>query len=201
MTIKSGKFLLLAAAAALAAGCQQGDNANEAGNSAGGGSGAEAQTGAQGGTIGQALGQSADHSSFANAVKTAGLEGALTGSQPNTLFAPTNAAFQKLPAGAAEQLMQPARKAELTALVTSHIVPGVVTAKDLGEAIRKGGGKAQIATLSGGTLTATESGGAITITGGDGVQARVTPSDQAHSNGVVHSIDTILTPAAPTPRQ
>jgi uncharacterized surface protein with fasciclin (FAS1) repeats len=196
MSNMGGKLLLLAVSAALAAGCQQGEQADKSDNRAAAKSGQGGkQGGAQGGTIGQALAQSSDHSSFVNAVKAAGLEGTMTGSQPYTVFAPSNAAFQKLPAGAAKAMMQPAQKGQLTSLVTSHIVPGVVTAKDLSGAIQKGGGKAQIATMSGGTLTATQSGDAITISGGDGTQARVTPSDQAHSNGVVHTIDTILMPA------
>jgi uncharacterized surface protein with fasciclin (FAS1) repeats len=189
-----GKLLLLAVSAALAAGCQQGDEAGKAGT----GTSAEAgnEGGPQSGTIGQALARSSDHSSFVGAVKAAGLEGTMTGSQPYTVFAPSNAAFQKLPAGAAEGMMQPAQKGQLTSLVTSHIVPGTITAQDLTKAIEKGGGKAQIATMSGGTLTATRSGGAIMISGGNGTQARVTPGDQAHSNGAVHTIDTILMPAA-----
>lgn len=193
MSIMRGKLLLLAVSAVLAAGCQQGDEADRSGNAAGAEAGKEA--GAQGGNMGQALAQSPDHSSFVNAVKAAGLEGTLTGSQPYTVFAPNNAAFQKLPAGAAEGMMQPAQKGQLTAVVTNHIVPGVITAQDLTRAIEKGGGKAQIATMSGGALTATQSGGAITISGGDGTQARVTPGDQAYSNGAVHTIDTILMPA------
>ena len=185
-----GKLILLAALAVSAAGCQQGDKADKSENNAEAGN----QAGAENHTIGHALSQSPDHSSFVNALKAAGLEGTLTGSQPYTVFAPNNAAFQKLPAGTSEGLMQPVQKGELTALVTNHIVPGVVTAKDLSNAIQKGGGKAQIATMSGGTLTATQSGDAVTIGGGDGSQARVTPSDEAHSNGAVHTIDTILMP-------
>jgi len=191
MSIMRGKLLLLAVSASLAAGCQQGDKADKSGEQT------EAQAGkdeGQGGTVGQALTQSSDHSSFLDAVKAAGLEGTLTSSQPYTVFAPSNAAFQKLPAGAAEGMMQPAQKGQLTSVVTSHIVPGTITAQDLTRAIEKGGGKAQIATMSGGTLTASKSGEAITISGGDGAQARVTPGEKAYSNGAVHTIDTVLMP-------
>lgn len=184
-------ILLLTVPAALAAGCQQGDDkagSNAASNNA---AGVEAsQT-----TIAQTLAGSADYSTLVSAIKAAGLEATMSGSQPYTLFAPTNAAFQKLPAGAAEGLMQPDQKGQLTALLTNHIVPGLVTAEDLSRAIKSGGGKAQIATVGGGTLTATESGGAIMIGDGASAQARVTPGGQAQSNGAMHSVDTVLTPS------
>lgn len=190
MSNMGGKLLFLAVSAALAAGCQQGEKADQVSNQAEAGKKGEAQ----GGTIGQALSQSTDHSNFVGAVKAAGLDGTMSGSQPYTVFAPSNAAFQKLPPGTAEGLMQPAQKGQLTGIVTHHIVPGVVTAQDLTRAIEKGGGKAQIATMGGGTLTATQSGGAIMLADAKGGQARVTPGDQTHSNGVVHTIDTILMP-------
>jgi uncharacterized surface protein with fasciclin (FAS1) repeats len=199
MSNMGGKLLLLAVSAALAAGCQQGEKAGKPQDGKAAHSGKEG--GAQGGTLGQALAQSPDHSNFVAAVKAAGLEATLTGSQPYTVFAPSNAAFQKLPAGSAEAMMQPAQKGQLTSLVTNHILPGTITAKDLIGAIEKGGGKAQIATMSGGTLTATKSGDAVTISGGNGAQARVTPSDQAHSNGVVHTIDTVLAPGGALAQQ
>lgn len=186
-----GKLLLLAVSATLAAGCQQGEKSDQGSTQAEAGEKGEAQ----GGTIGQALSQSTDHSNFVGAVKAAGLDAAMSGSQPYTVFAPSNAAFQKLPEGTAEGLMQPAQKGQLTNIVTYHIVPGVVTAQDLGKAIESAGGKAQIATMGGGTLTATQSGGAIMIADSKGGQARVTPSEQTHSNGVVHTIDSILMPS------
>jgi len=195
-----GKLFLLAVSASLVAGCQQGEKADKPGGEAGAAETSK-EGGAAGGNMGEALAKSPDHSNFVNAVKAAGLEATLTGSQPYTIFAPSNAAFQKLPAGTAEGMMQPAQKGQLTSLVTNHIVPGTITAKDLSGAIQKGGGKAQIATMSGGTLTATEGGGAITISGGNAAQARVTPSDQAYSNGVVHTIDTILMPGGAAPQQ
>lgn len=185
--------LLLAVSATLAAGCQQGEEraetvGNVAAPEAGGG---QTQTA----TVGQALSQSGDHSSFVSAVNAAGLDGTIAGTQPYTVFAPTNAAFQKLPQGTAENLMQPAQKGELTSIVTYHIVPGVVTGQDLTRAIERGGGKAEIATMAGGNLTAAQSDGAILITDAKGGQARVTPGTQAQSNGVVHSVDTILMPS------
>lgn len=190
MSKSSLRFALLAASALLAAGCQQGDGGN---NSADANTSAGGQQ--AGGTISQSLAQSPDHSNFVAAIKAAGLDGTMGGSESYTVFAPTNAAFQKLPAGAAETLMQPDQKGQLTSILTAHISPGLVTAEDLTKAIERGGGKAQIATVSGGTLTATQSGGSIVISDGAGGQARVTQSGQPLSNGIVHSLDTILMPA------
>lgn len=189
------KTFLLAVSALFAAGCQQGgeEQNGQAGNAAQG-KGAAQNAATQNSSVAQALSQSGDHSSFVGAVKAAGLDAAMAGSQPYTVFAPSNAAFQKLPGGG-QDLMQPAQKGQLTALITNHIVPGVVTSEDLTRAIERGKGKAQIATMGGGTLTATESGGAIILTDGKGSQARVTPGSQAQSNGAVHSVDTVLMPS------
>ena len=186
------------ASASLAA-CQPGgDAAGEGGTapqgsaSASGGGTARAQPGSK--TIGDTLSQSQEHSTLLSAVKAAGLAETFSGAGPYTLFAPTNAAFQKLPAGAAEGLMQPQAKPELTRVLTYHVVPGVVTAKDLGAAIERGGGKAQLATVGGATLTASQSDGGIVISDGKNGVARVTQADLAQSNGVVHVIDGVLMP-------
>ncbi|MDQ3140451.1 MAG: fasciclin domain-containing protein, partial [Pseudomonadota bacterium] len=146
-------------------------------------------------SIGEAVTQSTDHSTLLSAVKAAGLEATLTGSQPYTLFAPTNAAFTALGAGA-QELMQPSQKGQLTAVLTNHIVPGTVTAADLAAALERGKGRAELATVGGGTLTFAKNGDAITIADGRGGQARIGGADMMQSNGVVHSIDAVLTPAA-----
>jgi len=140
----------------------------------------------------QALGGSADHKTLANAVKAAGLTETLSGAQPYTLFAPTEAAFQKLPAGAADGLLAPEAKGRLVALLTGHIVPGVVTAADLGKAIERGKGKAQLATVGGSTLTFGKDGDALVVTDAAGGQARVTGAERLASNGVVHDVDGVL---------
>lgn len=188
------KIFLLAVSAAMVAGCQREDGDNQA---AGGNSAAAANVSAGNQvpdtTIGQTLAQSGDHSTLMNAVRTAGLEATLSGSQPYTVFAPTNAAFQKLPGGGAD-LMSEGARGQLTTLLTYHVVPGVVTADDLNKAIAKGGGKTQLATVGGGTLTVTQSGDGIVISNARGGQARVTQADRLQSNGVVHSIDGVLTP-------
>ena len=140
----------------------------------------------------EALGGSAEHKTLTNAVRAAGLTETLSGAQPYTLFAPTEAAFQKLPAGTANGLLAPEAKGQLVALLTGHIVPGVVTAADLGKAIERGKGKAQLATVGGSTLTFSSDGDAILVTDAAGGQARVTGADRLASNGVVHDVDGVL---------
>ena len=125
----------LFAAALLLAACQQEEGGNASRESNGAAS-RPAAGGEQPRThILQALDGSAEHKTLANAVKAAGLTETLSGAQPYTLFAPTEAAFQKLPAGAANSLLTPESKGQLVALLTGHIVPGTVTAADLGRAI------------------------------------------------------------------
>ena len=140
------------------------------------------------------LAGSADHATLVNAVKAAGLERTLSGAQPYTLFAPTEAAFQKLPAGTAAGLLEPDRKGQLTALLTGHIVPGTVTAGDLAKAVERGKGKAQIATMGGANLTFTRDGEALVLADAAGGQARVVGADRNASNGVIHAIDAVLMP-------
>jgi uncharacterized surface protein with fasciclin (FAS1) repeats len=188
------KRALFALAALLAAGCQQDGDGNEFSAQA---NGAAAPPAAAKGeqpktSLLQALDGSADHKTLANAVKAAGLTETLSGAQPYTLFAPTEAAFQKLPAGTANGLLAPEAKGQLVALLTGHIVPGVVTAADLGRAIDRGKGKAELATVGGSTLSLGRSGDSIVITDPAGGQARIARADQLQSNGVVHSVDGVL---------
>ncbi|HEX2762634.1 MAG TPA: fasciclin domain-containing protein [Allosphingosinicella sp.] len=138
----------------------------------------------------QALAGSADHKVLANAIQAAGLNETLSGAQPYTLFGPTDAAFQK--AGGANALLAPDAKGELVALLTAHIVPGIVTGEDLERAIERGKGKAQLATMAGGTLSFARDGDAIVVTDAKGGQARVDGEDLDASNGVVHSLDGVL---------
>jgi uncharacterized surface protein with fasciclin (FAS1) repeats len=145
-------------------------------------------------TIWDGLSQSPDHTTLGGAVKAAGLEKVLAGAGPYTVFAPTNAAFAKLPAGTAEGLIRPESKAALTGILTYHVVPGVVTAADLRAAMRRRGGKTELASVRGGKLTLTEADGALVITDAKGGQARVTQGDVMQSNGVVHVVDTVLMP-------
>ena len=129
------------------------------------------------------------------AVKAAGLVETLQGAGPFTVFAPTNAAFDKLPAGTVESLLKPEMKDALASVLTYHVVAGNVDAAALMEQIKAGGGKAMLTTVQGATLTATSSGmGDITLTDAKGGTAHVTTADVRQSNGIVHVIDTVLMP-------
>lgn len=139
-----------------------------------------------------ALTGSADHATLASAIKAAGLERTLSGAQPYTLFAPTEAAFGKLPAGTVDGLLAPDAKGRLTALLTGHIVPGTVTAEDIGKAVERGKGKAQLATVGGANLSFARQGDALVVTDSKGGQARVVTPDGAASNGVLHGVDAVL---------
>lgn len=139
--------------------------------------------------------QSADHTTLVAAVKAAGLVDTLSGPGPYTVFAPTNAAFEKLPAGTVDTLVKPENKQALTGILTYHVVPGRMTAAELTKAIQAGGGTASLKTAAGGTLTATQTGGTITLKDAKGGTAQVTQGDVMQSNGVIHVIDTVLMPS------
>jgi uncharacterized surface protein with fasciclin (FAS1) repeats len=138
--------------------------------------------------------QSADHTTLVAAVKAAGLVETLAGSGPFTVFAPTNAAFEKLPAGTVDTLVKPESKKLLTGVLTYHVVAGRMTAQDLSAAIKQGGGTAVLKTVAGGELMASLSGGGITIKDATGGTSKVTQGDVMQSNGVIHVIDTVLMP-------
>ena len=129
------------------------------------------------------------------AVKAAGLVETLQGAGPFTVFAPTNEAFAKLPAGTVEGLLKPEMKDALTGVLTYHVVSGNVDAAALTEQINAGGGKATLTPVQGATLTATSDGnGGITLTDAKGGTANVTTANVRQSNGIVHVIDTVLMP-------
>ncbi len=203
MNASHSNLLLAAFASATLAACQGGGEGGNQGGQANGiatagsasaSGGAGAQAASPGATIGQTLSQSADHSTLMSAVKAAGLTETLSGAGPYTVFAPTNAAFAKLPAGTTEGLIRPESKAALIGILTYHVVPGVVTSKDLASAMQRRGGKTQLATVGGGTLTLTQVNGGLTITDGKNGTARVTGADMIQSNGVVHAVDAVLMP-------
>ncbi|WP_083672043.1 fasciclin domain-containing protein [Sphingomonas montana] len=137
---------------------------------------------------------SKDHTTLVAAVKAAGLVDTLSGPGPFTVFAPTNAAFAKLPAGTVETLVRPESKATLTSILTYHVVAGRMTAKDIASAIKAGGGKATLTTVAGGPLTATMAGKRIMLTDAKGGMSHVTQGDVMQSNGVIHVVDTVLMP-------
>lgn len=137
---------------------------------------------------------SRDHPTLVAAVQAAGLVDTLKGPGPFTVFAPTNAAFAKLPAGTVDTLVKPENKATLTSILTYHVVPGRLTAKDLAKQIKAGGGKATFTTVQGGTLTASMMGKRIMLTDAKGGMSHVTQGDVMQSNGVIHVVDTVLLP-------
>ncbi|NJC06043.1 putative surface protein with fasciclin (FAS1) repeats [Sphingomonas kaistensis] len=137
---------------------------------------------------------SADHTTLVAAVKAAGLVDTLNGAGPFTVFAPTNAAFAALPAGTVDTLLKPENKAQLTSVLTYHVVGGRLTAADLMERIRAGGGSAMLTTVQGGMLTARMSGSNIVVTDAAGGTATVTQADVLQSNGVIHVTDKVFLP-------
>ena len=139
---------------------------------------------------------SKDHTTLVAAVKAAGLVETLSGAGPFTVFAPTNAAFGKLPAGTVDTLVKPENKATLTKILTYHVVPGKVSAADLVKMIKDGKGKATLKTVQGGTLTAEEKGGKVVLVDAKGGTSTVTIADVNQSNGVIHVVDTVLMPGA-----
>ncbi len=139
---------------------------------------------------------SKDHTTLVAAVKAAGLVETLKGAGPFTVFAPTNAAFAKLPAGTVDTLVKPENKALLTSILTYHVVAGKMTAADIGAAITAGGGTATLTTVNGGTLTAKMMGKRIMLTDGKGSMSHVTIGNVMQSNGVIHVVDSVLQPAA-----
>ena len=137
---------------------------------------------------------SADHTTLVAAVKAAGLVDTLNGAGPFTVFAPTNAAFAALPAGAVDSLLLPQNKAMLQSVLTYHVVPGRVTASDLMRQIRAGGGSARLKTVQGGTLTAQMSGSNVILVDAKGGAATVTQADVMQSNGVIHVTNAVSLP-------
>ena len=134
-------------------------------------------------------------STLVAAVKAADLVSTLQGAGPFTVFAPTDDAFAKLPAGAVDGLLKPEMKADLAAVLTYHVVAGNVDAAALSQQIEAGGGKAILTTVQGAALTATPDGnGGITLTDAKGGTAKVTTADLRQSNGIVHVIDSVLMP-------
>ena len=131
---------------------------------------------------------------FADAAKASGLDRTLDGPGPYTVLVPSDAAFDKLPAGALDTLMKPEGRAELTKLLTFHVLPGTILAADIGKAIDTGGGKTSLPTMGGGTITATKEGDTIVFSDGAGGKATVTQSDDKRSNGVIHRVDGVLMP-------
>lgn len=137
---------------------------------------------------------SKDHTTLVAAVKAAGLVETLQGPGPFTVFAPTNAAFDKLPKGTVETLLKPENKATLTSVLTYHVVAGKISAADLKQKIAAGNGMAMLTTVQGGQLTAMMKGDKIILKDEKGGMGMVTIPDVNQSNGVIHVIDAVVLP-------
>jgi uncharacterized surface protein with fasciclin (FAS1) repeats len=135
------------------------------------------------------------HTTLVAAVKAAGLVDTLNSPGPFTVFAPTNDAFAKLPAGTLDTLVKPENKATLTKILTYSVVAGRLSAKDIAAGIKAGGSKYEMTTVEGGKLTATMSGRKIMLTDEKGDMATITTSNVYQSNGVIDVIDTVLMPS------
>jgi len=137
---------------------------------------------------------SKDHTTLVAAVKAAGLVDTLSGQGPFTVFAPTNAAFAKLPAGTVDTLVKPENKAMLTGILTYHVVPGRITAADIAAQAKANGGTATYATVQGKPLMFKKMGMGWQIIDGKGDTGMITIANVMQSNGVIHVIDTVMMP-------
>lgn len=137
---------------------------------------------------------SKDHTTLVAAVKAAGLVDTLSGPGPFTVFAPTNAAFAKLPAGTVDSLLKPENKAMLTKVLTYHVVAGRITAQQIAAMAARHHGEATLKTVEGGNLMFRKTGASWWVIDGKGDKARITIANVMQSNGVIHVIDAVLMP-------
>lgn len=138
---------------------------------------------------------SKDHTTLVAAVKAAGLVETLTGKGPFTVFAPTNAAFEKLPKETVPTLLKPENKGTLTGILTYHVVAGKMSAEDLAAKAKEMGGKVELKTVAGGTITVMgDDKGGWWVVDAKGGKSKITIADVNQSNGVIHVIDSVLLP-------
>lgn len=137
---------------------------------------------------------SQDHTTLVAAVKAAGLVDTLSGPGPFTVFAPTDAAFAKLPAGTVDTLVMPANKGMLTSILTYHVVPGRLSAADIAAQAARNGGTLNLTTVAGGRIALSRAGSGWRITDAKGGTSMITIADVNQSNGVIHVVDTVLMP-------
>ena len=137
---------------------------------------------------------SKDHTTLVAAVKAAGLVETLQGAGPFTVFAPTDAAFGKLPAGTVDNLVKPENKGALTGVLTYHVVPGRISSKDLADWVKKGNGTYEITTVQGGKLWVVSKDNKLWLKDEKGGMASVSIADVNQSNGVIHVVDGVLLP-------
>ncbi|NRB49033.1 MAG: fasciclin domain-containing protein [Saprospiraceae bacterium] len=150
-------------------------------------------TGAEKDVVDIAIG-STDHTTLVAAVKAAGLVETLKSDGPFTIFAPTNAAFDKLPEGTVATLLKPENKGQLTSVLTYHVVNGKLDSGAVVDAIKKGNGKVEVTTIQGGTLTAMMKDGAVWLKDENGGMAKITAVDLEGTNGTIHVIDSVVLP-------
>jgi uncharacterized surface protein with fasciclin (FAS1) repeats len=137
---------------------------------------------------------SKDHTTLVAAVKAGGLVDTLSGKGPFTVFAPTNEAFAKLPAGTVQNLVKPENKTMLDKILTYHVVPGRITAQQIAAMAAAHGGTATLKTVEGEKLMFRKGGGSWWVIDAKGDKARITIPNVMQSNGVIHVIDTVLMP-------
>lgn len=137
---------------------------------------------------------SKDHTTLVAAVKAGDLVSVLSGKGPFTVFAPTNSAFEKLPAGTVNNLLKPENKATLQAILTYHVVSGNLDSKAIAKAIKDGNGKASLTTVQGGKLICTMDGKNLILTDEKGNKSMVTIANVYQSNGVIHVVDSVVLP-------
>jgi len=138
--------------------------------------------------------KSKNHTTLITALNAADLTIILQGDGPFTVFAPTDTAFDKLPAGTVAKLLKPENKTQLSSILTYHVIPGNLMATDVIAAIKQGGGSLQVETLHGTILIATLNNNKVVLTDASGTTAIVTATNLKGSNGVIHVIDTVLMP-------
>jgi uncharacterized surface protein with fasciclin (FAS1) repeats len=188
--MKTHAFALTVAAAAMVSLSACNKNNNATSNGPQNVQTPQAQEAAGNKTIAAGLDQ---NSKFVAAAKAAGLDQTLAGPGPYTVFVPTDQAIGAAPAGTFDSTA--ANRAQLTGIITNMILPGTVLVADIDKAIDAGKGKAPLATMGGGTLTATKEGGNTVITDSAGHKATITGGDQKFTNGVVHPVDSVLMPS------
>lgn len=137
---------------------------------------------------------SKDHTTLVAAVKAAGLVDTLSGKGPFTVFAPVNAAFEKLPDGTVPTLLKPENKDKLSGILTYHVVAGKLSAADLEAKAKANNGKVELKTVAGGTITVMSDNGAWVVVDAKGDKSKITIADVNQSNGVIHVVDTVLLP-------
>ncbi len=184
-------FIALGLAVTLVAGCRKPVTDN---NSAAAVPTSAAAKAAGDDTIAKGLAGATGDGKFVAAVKVAGLEPTFAGPGPYTVLVPDDNAFAKLPAGKLDRLMTGDQKARLVRLLTMQVLPGTIMSADIAKAVDAKGGSAKLITMAGETLTATKNGGKILLSDAAGDKAVITSADAKRSNGVVHQVDTVLSP-------